>query len=197
MGWASVSDTVLPLIGVALGTTGTLLGQLLATRVEARRELSKIAEGKRQERKAAIIDFLAAAQHAERIELKIITSEVVDDDQILDAIRDLWLAKKVIELTCSPEVAQTAHDYAWEINKNIHAQSLEVTPHSERERRIAFIETARRQMGYTGEPLVRPGRSAVSASTVQQRSTATVPTGSDQERSRPTEIGLEYPDLEY
>ena len=168
MGWANVSSTVLPLVGVALGTTGTLLGQLLLTRVEARRELFKIEEARRQERKAAIVDYLAAAQHAEQIEHKIAASETVDSDQALDALRTLWLAKKVIELVCSAQVAQTAHDYAYEINKNIHLDSLEVSTASERERRVAFIEQARRELGYFGEPLLRPGRPTEMAATAPQ-----------------------------
>lgn len=158
MGWADVSTTVLPLVGVALGTTGALFGQFFVTRVEARREWFKIEEVQRQERKVAIVDFLAAVQQVERLEVESAAAKPVDSDRVYDALRELWLTKKVIELVCSAEAAQTAHDYAWEMNKNIHIDSLEATPDGERDRRIAFIETARRELGFDGEPLVRPGR---------------------------------------
>jgi hypothetical protein len=62
MSWASVSPTVLPLAGVVIviGACGTLLGQHLVMRVDARREAAKQASDQRSERKEAIIGSLAA-----------------------------------------------------------------------------------------------------------------------------------------
>ena len=64
MGWASVSPTVLPLVGVAIGACGTLLGQHLAMRVEARREAARRASDQRAERKDATIGFLSATRES-------------------------------------------------------------------------------------------------------------------------------------
>lgn len=70
----------------------------------------------------------------------------------------VWLAKKVIELVCSAGAAQAAHDYTGELNSS---SSKEVRRNSgtgglsarERELRAAFMEAARQELGYTGEPL--------------------------------------------
>ena len=58
MSWSSVSPTVLPLAGVAIGACGTLLGQHLALRVDEHRETAKRVSDQRAERKEAIIGFL-------------------------------------------------------------------------------------------------------------------------------------------
>jgi hypothetical protein len=42
MSWASVSSTILPLAGVVIGASGTLLGQRQALRVDARREAAGV-----------------------------------------------------------------------------------------------------------------------------------------------------------
>jgi hypothetical protein len=51
MSWASVSPTVLPLAGVVIGACGTLLGQHLAMRVDARREAARQASDQRTDGK--------------------------------------------------------------------------------------------------------------------------------------------------
>jgi hypothetical protein len=74
----------------------------------------------------------------------------------------VWLAKKIIELVCSGTLAQAAQDYTRELNR----ASQEPGPHSTRRRspalstreqqlRAEFMETARRELGYAGEPLLR------------------------------------------
>src|SRR5579863_597516 len=64
--WSSVSSTVLPLVGVALGAAGTLLGQYLAQRGDIRRDEAQQARERRTERKDAIIGFLSAAERTEQ-----------------------------------------------------------------------------------------------------------------------------------
>ena len=74
----------------------------------------------------------------------------------------VWLAKKIIELVCSGTLAHAAQDYTLELNR----ASRELGPKgtgrrspsfSDRERqlRAEFLEAARREMGYAGEPLLR------------------------------------------
>jgi hypothetical protein len=71
----------------------------------------------------------------------------------------VWLAKKVIELVCSAEVAQAAHDYTRELNlgsKNFRGNAGNGGLSArERALRAAFLETARQELGYRGEPLQR------------------------------------------
>lgn len=54
MSWTEVSATVLPLVGVALGTAGTLFGQRFATRADLQRDEFQRAAAQRTERKEAI-----------------------------------------------------------------------------------------------------------------------------------------------
>ena len=77
----------------------------------------------------------------------------------------VWLAKKIIELVCPGALAQAAQDYTLALNR----ASQELGPRgagrrspalSDRERqfRAEFVEAARREMGYAGEPLLRRTR---------------------------------------
>jgi hypothetical protein len=77
MSWASVSPTVLPLVGVAIGACGTLLGQHLAIRVDARREAAGRAADQRAERKDAIIGFLSATERVEQHRGQLSSSPVM------------------------------------------------------------------------------------------------------------------------
>jgi hypothetical protein len=81
---------------------------------------------------------------------------------LIELLHAVWLAKKIIELVCSGTLAQAAQDYTLELNR----ASRELGPKgtgrrspsfSDRERqlRAEFLEAARREMGYAGEPLLR------------------------------------------
>jgi len=161
MSWAAVSATVLPLAGVALGTAGTLLGQRVATRVDVQRDAFQRAAAQRTERKEAIIGFLSAA---ERIEL--LRGKIADDNHLSDTveigelIHALWLAKKIIELVCSAQLAQSAQDYTreldrctWKLKRKEWKNASHALSPREHELRVEFMEAARRELGYTGERL--------------------------------------------
>ena len=85
-----------------------------------------------------------------------------DADPLLELLHAVWLAKKMIELVCSAALAQAAQDYTEELARTSRepgkaGASREVVAVSARERllRRKFMEAARREMGYTGEPLTR------------------------------------------
>jgi hypothetical protein len=61
MSWSNVNAFALSLGGVLLGTLGTLSSQYLMMRMELRRDTGRKAEVMRDEKKAAINDFLKAA----------------------------------------------------------------------------------------------------------------------------------------
>jgi len=82
-----------------------------------------------------------------------------DLEQITEQMHAVWLAKKVIERVCSGEVARAAHDCTRELNYG--SKELAVGGGSgglsgrERELRAPFLEAARRELGFAGDPLQR------------------------------------------
>jgi|SRR5437868_6161948 len=150
----SVSTVVLPLVGVALGSLSTLIGQYLSTRVDVRRAKHEEASAERAERKEAIMDFLSAAQQAELLLDRFASGQQRDEPEIYDRLHALWLAKKVPELVCSPAVAQAAHDYALALHKLLREQPMPAGP-TKREFRFAFLEAARKEFAIASEPLRR------------------------------------------
>ncbi|MER7468228.1 hypothetical protein [Streptomyces sp. NPDC097981] len=139
--------TVLTLLGVLLGTMGTLVGQHLATRVEIRRDLQRRVETERAECKEAILIFLAAAQKVElvldRRSLGLPTADE-PEDQLLHA---LWLAEKAVELVCSHEVAQAARGYTEALHQIVRDVAANGQVPTKRECRLAFVEAARIGLG--------------------------------------------------
>jgi len=85
-----------------------------------------------------------------------------DARDLIELMHAVWLAKKIIELVCSGTLAQAAQDYTRELNR----ASQELRPHStsrrspalstrEKQLRAEFMETARLELGFAGEPLLR------------------------------------------
>ncbi|MFD7911570.1 hypothetical protein ACFV30_12655 [Streptomyces sp. NPDC059752] len=131
------------------------MGQHLATRVEVRRDQQRQGETERAERKEAILGFLAAAQRVELVlDRRVLGLPAADEpeDEILHA---MWLAKKSVELVCSHEVAQAAHDYT----EALHQIMRNVVEHGQiptkRERRYAFMEAARNALSSDPAQLLR------------------------------------------
>jgi hypothetical protein len=157
-----MSPTVLPLAGVVIGACGTLLGQHLAMRVDARREAARRASDQRAERKDAIIGFLSATERVEQHRGHLAIEPDHDSGALIELMHAVWLAKKIIELVCSGALAQAAQDYTLELNRASqelrHRSASRTSPAlsaRERQLRAQFIETARRELGYAGEPLLR------------------------------------------
>jgi hypothetical protein len=159
MSWTSVSSVVLPLAGVILGSASTLIGQYLVLRGSARREAAQRTAQQRAERKDAIIGFLSAAERIEQQRGQPAGEDASAGDQLVEHMHAVWLAKKVIELVCSAELAQAAHDYTRELNlgtKNFRGNAGDGGLSArERALRAAFLEAARQELGYQGEPLQR------------------------------------------
>jgi hypothetical protein len=165
MNWSSVSPTVLPLAGVVIGACGTLLGQHLALRVDERRETAKRASDQRAERKEAIIDFLSATERVEHYRGQLTRKAGPDAENLAELMHAVWLAKKIIELVCSGGLAQAAQDFTVTLNRA--CQELRYNgpdrpraglSDTEHQLRVEFIEAARRELGFAGEPLLRRTR---------------------------------------
>lgn len=158
MSWIS---TVLPLGGVILGAGSTLLGQYLTLRVDVRRDATRHSAEQRAERKEAIIGFLNATEH---IEQRRGNPSTHDEGRppLGELVHNMWLAKKVLELVCSQNLAQAAHDYSKGLSPFSHASARSTEPGKleplttrEVKLRVKFLEAARKEMGYTGAPLQR------------------------------------------
>ena len=161
--WLAVSATVLPLAGVALGTAGTLLGQRMTTRADLQRATAERSAAVRAERKDAIIGYLAAAENIEQLRgASAGGHHQVDKADLAERAHALWLAKKLIELVCSADLAQAAQDYTRALDSTTWAladqgwkgASRALSPR-EHELRVELMETARRELGYHGAPLLR------------------------------------------
>ncbi|MEU9980169.1 hypothetical protein [Streptomyces sp. NPDC050856] len=142
--------TVLALAGVLLGTLGTLIGQHLATRVESRRHQWERTATERGERKEAIMHFLGSAQ---RIELVLDSRNLglpAADTSDEEALHALWLAKKAVELVCSPGTARAAQDYAEALHVRMRDGTAGASLSAKRERRHTFMEAARGELGSSG-----------------------------------------------
>jgi hypothetical protein len=130
-------------------------------RVDARREAARRASDQRAERKDAIIGFLSATERVEQHRGQMALEPGHDAVALTELMHAVWLAKKIIELVCSGTLAQAAQDYTRELNR----ASQELRPHGthrspalsarEQQLRAEFMETARRELGYAGEPLLR------------------------------------------
>lgn len=139
-------STVLALIGVLLGTAGTLVGQHLANRVEVQRDHRHRADLARSERKEAISGYLKAVQRVELIlDRRKLGMPTLDDPED-EKLHDLWLAKKAVELVCSTEAAQAAHDYTTVLHALMRNESERGRSPVKRERREAFMEVAREEL---------------------------------------------------
>jgi len=134
MARVDVTGVLLSLLGVALGTVGTLTGQFLATRGEARRHATERAAVARAEVKQAIVEFLDAVQSVEQF-IDTGTSRVGVDD----LLHAMWLKKKVLDLVSDPELGHVAHQYT----STLH-QLATGKPSTERGRlRVEFMNGAR------------------------------------------------------
>lgn len=156
MNWIIVGSTVFPLAGVALGAAGTLMGQHLATRADMRRDASLNAKELRAERKEAIISFIDADAQIERYREDVAADRKQSDGELTMLLHSLWRAKKILELVCSGTVSQAGQNYAHALDVLVRkAPGARPSTH-ERELRVTFLEAARREMGYSGDPLIRP-----------------------------------------
>lgn len=149
------SATILPLVGVALGSAGTLVGQYLTTRVAIRREQREQLTAERAERKEAILAFLSSAQSVELLLDRNPGNQSHDDSEAQDQLHALWLAKKACELVCSTQLAQAAHDYTRTLHDLVRSGIPMEQPTPKRDLRYAFMETARRELGVESVPLRR------------------------------------------
>jgi hypothetical protein len=148
-----VMSALLPLVGVLLGAAGTVAGQYLATRSDARRDAARRASDSRLERKAAIVDFLAAVQRVEQYLDNRRHDRPTPPEPVDQQVHALWLAKKVIELVCGFDLSKAAHRYTGTLANAVRSPSKDAGLADQRATRADFMEAARRELGIPGARL--------------------------------------------
>ena len=86
------SATILPLAGVALGSTSTLVGQYLTARIAVQRDRREQVTAERAERKEAILGFLSSAQSVEALLDRYRDELPLDNDEARGELHALWLS---------------------------------------------------------------------------------------------------------
>ena len=108
----SWSSSLPALTGVLLGVIGSLVGQQLPTKAARDAAGAARIQALRDERKSALLAFLAAVQPAEQtIEERFAgtDSAVPERNQLRHA---LWMAQKPLDLIASANLAAATHKYA-------------------------------------------------------------------------------------
>jgi hypothetical protein len=145
--WSTISPTILPLVGVLLGTTATLVSQYLSTRLSQREAAARRASDQRAERKAAIVDFLDAAQRVEHLLDRIDHGAAQDEHESGELMHRLWLSYKCAEITCSPTLGQKGQEYSRELHRYVWDGRPEgPAPSSKRQARYAFLDAAAKEL---------------------------------------------------
>lgn len=103
-----------PLIGVALGVTGTILGQYLSGRTSTKQARAQRLTARRDEWRSTIREFIEEAQHAESRCVYRYNHGHPETDANNDR---LWFLQKYLKITCPPEVSRAAENYAWRLDR--------------------------------------------------------------------------------
>jgi hypothetical protein len=140
-----VLSSVLPLVGVLLGSGATLTVQQSSAREARRQATADLLQARRSEAKTAITAYLEAAQH---LQTQLYAREHGRD--VLDVavlVEDVWLAHAQVDIVCSPQLRQALRDYAEALNQ--------VARHEERfpdwwayvqPYKVAFLDAVRREL---------------------------------------------------
>ncbi len=154
MGGSDLGPTVLSLVGVLLGTAGTLVAQLLATRASSERErIARLAE-LQAERKEAIREFLAHAQLVEHLAERRFQHGEFDPVEAEPLTHQMWFLQRCIELVGSPELRKAAENYVLRLHDVVYRElprGRDVWDHMA-ERREPFLDAARKELGVADLP---------------------------------------------
>lgn len=108
---SGLAATVLPLVGVVLGSAGTFSGQYLATReTKKQAKASAVAVG-RAELKDEVLKFLEACQRVEQAA----EDRFMNGNQFVEGspqlTHEMWLRQKIIDLIATRRIRDTAYQF--------------------------------------------------------------------------------------
>jgi hypothetical protein len=119
----TLGPAVLSLAGVALGAGGSLFGQYLVSRANARQLEAQDSAAHRAELKEVILRFLSLAFQVEKAGAGNTTPAAAPLDQLVD---DLWLVQAEIDLAARSELLRGAtYRYARGLSGPVRGESFE------------------------------------------------------------------------
>ena len=110
-----MTSVVIPLVAVALGAVGALLGTYLSNRVTRQQADDAKAAALRAEYKTAIEAFLEAAQSVEQAAERRYQEGSLPND-VGSRTHQMWYRQKCIELVCSTALNEKTKDYAFRMS---------------------------------------------------------------------------------
>jgi hypothetical protein len=117
---SEITAGVLSLAGVAIGAAGSFGVQWFTSRTTAAQARAKRLADLREERKAAILQFLDTAQVVERLaERRYAHEQLVDPES---STHLMWFLQKALELVATETLRHAARDYAWRLNEAVYKE---------------------------------------------------------------------------
>ncbi|MET9486714.1 hypothetical protein [Nocardia sp. NPDC006630] len=170
MSWSIVG----PLVGVAIGTVGTLTAQFMAMHTNSALSRASHRLTLRADRRDAIYAFLDAAQVADEVaDLKHL-GKGFDENQAREAMHQTWFRYKCIEVIGSAELRSRALAYTFRMNESVWGDlpTGQTVWTFMKEHREPFLEAARVELDASDLSVVRrrpwPFRRALATSTTSR-----------------------------
>jgi hypothetical protein len=134
--WSVLAAAALSLLGVGLGTVGTLAGQRLSARTSTQQQDAQRWASHRAELKASVLRFLGAVRQVERTGSSA--------GPLLD---DMWLAQQEVDLVAvSEELRGATYRYARQVTVTANRDVQEPDTESPGGTQVEFMNAARRDL---------------------------------------------------
>jgi hypothetical protein len=147
MNWSVIGPAVFSLVGVGLGTMGSIFVQYIGTRTSKEQVRAERYGALRAERKEAIREFLEAAQQVEQIAERRFQHGERPADHLIHTHRMKYL-RQCIGLVGTPHLQSATNEYA----RRLLAATYEDLPEGAnfwkyiRELKDPFMDAARREL---------------------------------------------------
>jgi hypothetical protein len=172
-----LATQLLPLAGVAIGSSATLVGQWISSHFSLVKDQEQLRRDARQERKQAILKLLDTTQQLELALDRTRAGAAPDQQQTDKDLHAMWFAIKEVWITCSPETADGAHEYCDALYN--HAKRGAADFSIKRGAREKFLDQARQELAmlpmaaaphHSSGPSWRPRRRSASRVSLEDTS---------------------------
>jgi hypothetical protein len=134
--WSVLAAAALSLVGVGLGTVGTLAGQRLSARTSTQQQDAQRWAAHRAELKASVLRFLDAVRQVERAGSSA--------GPLLD---EMWLAQQEVDLVAvSEELRGATYRYARQVTVTANRDVQEPDTDGPGGTQVEFMNAARRDL---------------------------------------------------